>query len=546
MDMNTWKRRSVAYTGVLALSMFVFTVVYQYAMGVYERDPVTFLEAFQFVVETFTTTGYGAQSGWESAAVLSLVVVMDIAGTVMIFLALPVVAFPAFEEALSTTVPTAVENEHEDHVIVATYTPRVETLIAELDSRDIDWVIVEPDRERATDLYEDDYDVIHCDPDSTDGLDAANFSRARALVADVSDQVDASIVLTAKELNESVRVVSVVEEPDRARYHELAGADAVLTPRSLLGESLARKITASVTMDLGSTVELGQDFEIVELPVHRGADVAGETLAESGLRERAGVNVIGAWFDGEFESPPEPDSIVEAGSVLLMTGQEAQLERLADRTRSEVRRHTSGETLVVGHGEVGQTITNILDGVDLPHTVVDQEDKPGVDIVGDATDPAVLDRAGLDDARSVILAIPDDTAAEFTTLVVRDRSERVEIIARAEEAESGQKMYRAGADYVLALGTVTGRMVASAVLEDEDVISLDTQVEVVRTRAPGLVGHSLGDADVRARTGVTVVAVERNGDVVTDLDPEFRTRAGDELIVAGPDEATNRFTEVFG
>ena len=229
-----------------------------------------------------------------------------------------------------------------------------------------------------------------------------------------------------------------------------------------------------------------------------------------------------------------------------MTGQEAQLERLADRTRSEVRRHTSGETLVVGHGEVGQTITDILDGVDLPHTVVDQEDKPGVDIVGDATDPAVLDRAGLDDARSVILAIPDDTAAEFTTLVVRDRSERVEIIARAEEAESGQKMYRAGADYVLALGTVTGRMVASAVLEDEDVISLDTQVEVVRTRAPDLVGHSLGGADVRARTGVTVVAVERNGNVVTDLDPEFRTQAGDELIVAGPDEATNRFTEVFG
>ncbi|PSP69512.1 metal transporter [Halobacteriales archaeon QH_8_67_27] len=458
--MNTWKRRSVAYTGVLALSMFVFTVVYQYAMGVYERDPVTFLEAFQFVVETFTTTGYGAQSGWESAAVLSLV---------------------------------AVENGHEDHVIVATYTPRVETLIAELDSRDIDWVIVEPDRERATDLYEDDYDVIHRSPDSADGLDAANFPRARALVADVSDQVDASIVLTAKELDESVRVVSVVEEPDRARYHELAGADAVLTPRSLLGESLARKITASVTTDLGSTVELGQDFEIVELPVHRGADVAGETLAESGFSERAGVNVIGAWFDGEFESPPEPDSTVEAGSVLLMTGQEAQLERLADRTRSEVRRHTSGETLVVGHGEVGQTITNILDG----------------------TDPAVLDRAGLDDARSVILAIPDDTAAEFATLVVRDRSERVEIIARAEEAESGQKMYRAGADYVLALGTVTGRMVASAVLEDE-------------------------------RTGVTVVAVERNGDVVTDLDPEFRTRAGDELIVAGPDEATNRFTEVFG
>ncbi|WP_436923127.1 potassium channel family protein [Halosimplex amylolyticum] len=543
--MNTWQRRSVWYTGVLVLSMVVFTLLYQYGMAAYEGASLTFLEAFQFVVETFTTTGYGAQAGWESPLLLVLVIVMDISGTVMIFLALPVVAFPAFEDALSTTVPTAVENGLDDHVIVATYTPRVETLIAELDSRGVEWIIVEPDRDSATDLYEEGYDVIHADPDSANGLEAANFADARALVADVSDQVDASIVLTAKELDESIRVVSVVEEPDRARYHELAGADAVLSPRPLLGESLARKVTASVSTDLGGKVELGEDFDIVELPVHRGADLAGRTLAESGLRERASVNVIGAWFDGEFESPPEPDSVVEPGTVLLLTGEESQLERLADRTRSEVRRHTSGETIVVGAGEVGRKITAILDDVDLPYSVVDRDDGPGVDVVGDATDPDVLERAGLPSARSVILAIPDDTAAEFATLVVRDESERVEIIARAEEAESVQKMYRAGADYVLSLGTVTGRMVASAVLEDEDVISLDTQVEVLRTRAPGLVGHSLGDADVRAKTGVTVVAVKRNGEVLTDLGPDFRPQTDDELVVAGPDEATNRFTEVF-
>jgi Trk K+ transport system NAD-binding subunit len=229
-----------------------------------------------------------------------------------------------------------------------------------------------------------------------------------------------------------------------------------------------------------------------------------------------------------------------------MTGEDDQLQHLVDLVRAPVRRHASGETVVVGHGEVGKAITSVLDEADLPYTVVDQADGPGVDVVGDATDPEVLEAAGLPTARSVILAIPDDTAAEFATLVVRDEREQVEVIARTEESESVQKMYRAGADYVLALGTVTGRMVASAVLEEEDVISLDTQVEVVRTEAPGLVDQTLGDADVRARTGVTVVAVERNGHILTDLGPDFQTREGDELIVAGPDEATNRFTEVFG
>ena len=543
--MNTWQRRTLGYFAVISVVTLVYAAVYQYGMAAFESDPIRYLRALQFVVETFTTTGYGADSPWSSAPMLLIVIFMDISGTLMIFLALPVLFFPALEDALETTVPTAVDDGLADHVVIATYTPRVETLIAELDARDVEYVIVEPDRDVATDRYEAGDSVVHADPDSVAGLEGANLPAARALVADVSDEVDASIVLTAREVAEDVRLVSVVEEPDRARYHDLAGADVVLSPRPLLGESLARKVTASVRTDIDG-VEVGEDFDIVELPVHRGSDLAGDTLADSGLRERAGVNVIGAWFDGEFESPPHPDARIDPGTVLLVTGREDQLGDLADLARTRVRRHERGETIVVGHGEVGKNITRVLDGAGLPYTVVDEADGSDIDVVGDATDPEVLERAGVVDARSVILAIPDDTATEFATLVVRDRAAETEVIARAEEAESVRKMYRAGADYVLSLATVSGRMVASAVLESEDVISLDTQVEVVRTEAPGLVGDTLAQADVRARTGATVVAVERNGDLLTDLGPDFGVDSGDELVIAGPDEAINRFTEVFG
>jgi Trk K+ transport system NAD-binding subunit len=139
--------------------------------------------------------------------------------------------------------------------------------------------------------------------------------------------------------------------------------------------------------------------------------------------------------------------------------------------------------------------------------------------------------------------MPDDTTTEFATLVVRDISPETEIIARVEEIESVRKMYRAGADYVLSLATVTGRMIASTILEDEDVLSLDRQVEVVRTIAPELVGQTIGDADVRSKTGCTVVGVERDGTVLTDVGPEFSVEAGDELIVAGTDDGIQRFTE---
>jgi K+/H+ antiporter YhaU regulatory subunit KhtT len=84
-------------------------------------------------------------------------------------------------------------------------------------------------------------------------------------------------------------------------------------------------------------------------------------------------------------------------------------------------------------------------------------------------------------------------------------------------------------------------MLASLIVEETEVISFDTQIRVVRLSAPGLVGESLVEADVRARTGSTIIAVERDGNVLTDFDPSFVVADGDEVIVVGSDDAVDRF-----
>jgi Trk K+ transport system NAD-binding subunit len=540
--MDSWQRRTLQYVFGLAGVMVAYAVAYDAGMSAFEGSPVSFLHALQVVVETFTTTGFGSDAPWSTPEMNVLVIVMDLTGVVLIFLALPVLVFPLFEQAISSSPPASAPEGLADHVVICSLTPRGETLVSELDSWDVDYVVVEPDRERASDAYDEGYDVIHADPESVDGLEAARLPAARALVADGSDPVNTSVVLTAKEVAEDVRAVSVVDDPGRERYHRLAGADDVLSPRALLGEGLAAKVTTAVSTELGDAVEVGEDFEVAELPIHRGSDLVGRTVAESGIRERAGVNIIGAWFRGQFESPPAPDATLDGGTVLLVTGREDQLERLKDLTLSDVRQFRRGRTVVVGNGEVGATVAGALAEAGVPHTVLDRADAPGVDVVGDATDPESLADAGVEDARTVVLALPDDTVTEFAILVVRDLNPDIELVVRAEEAENVQKMYRAGADYALALATVSGRMLASTLLEEE-VMSLDKQVEVIRTKAPGLAGRTLGDADVRARTGCTVVGVERDGEVLTDIGPDFRVRSGDELVVAGTDEGINRFTE---
>ena len=182
-----------------------------------------FLESIQFAVEMFTTTGFGGDSPWESPQMNLFITVTDLLGMLLLVGALPVFVGPFIETVLSSSVPREPETPLEDHVVICSDTTRAQEFIGELDANGIPYVFVEPDGERASELYESGRNVIKADPETAAGLDTADLPAARALFADVSDRVDASIVLAAKEVAADVPVVSVVEDPDAATYHRLAG-----------------------------------------------------------------------------------------------------------------------------------------------------------------------------------------------------------------------------------------------------------------------------------------------------------------------------------
>jgi Trk K+ transport system NAD-binding subunit len=538
------KRRAAIYLAVTSLVILGYALLYQFAMATFEGVQVSYIEALEVVVQTFTTTGYGEDaSQWTTDAMFLLTTVMMLTGVVLIFLTLPLFLVPLVEESLRTDPPDSIHLS--DHVIICTFTPRGETLVEELESMGVPYVVVEDDRELARDLYTDGYTVVHGDPESVEDLIAAGAESATALVADDTDEKNASIILSAKQVSPDLRVISLIEDPTVADYHEYAGADRIVSPRRLLGESIASKASTTVTTELGGTIEIGEDFEIAELLVQQGSPLVGQSIAESRIRERTGANVIGAWFSGRFASPPSPDDVIDEHTALLVAGRDEQLEALKALTLSETRRHRGGSVIVAGYGEVGSTVADRLTAANVPRTVVDLEDRPGVDVVGDVTDRQTLEKAGVDDARSIVLTVDDDTTAIFATLVGRQVAPDVEIIARANESDSVPKLYRAGAEYVLALSTVSGRMLTSHLFEEE-VIAPNAQIEVIRTQAPDLAGQSLAEADVRARTGCTVIAVERDGELITEIGPDLVIRAGDDVVLAGRDEDVYRFNELGG
>ncbi len=538
------RRQAFLYLASFAGVIVLYTVAYMWGMATFEGKERTLIQAFSVVIETFTTTGFGVDApNWTTPQMHLLMVAMQISGVGLIFMALPVFVAPWVQEALRVSPPTTFDSV-ENHVVICGYSPRAETLIDEFESWDRKYVIIVRDRDEALDLYEQGISVIHGDPESADALRSVHVEDAYAVVADATDEQNASIALAVREVSETVRVISLVENPNLANYLKYAGADQVFSPRHLLGHSLAEKVTASVTADLGETVTIGEDFEILELSIQSGSEIAGRKLAESGIRERTGASIIGLWRRGEFQSSPSPTTELDESTILLVAGRETQLERLKEMTISDGHGPIRGSIIVAGYGEVGSTVQEAMQEKSMRTTVVDREEKSGVDVLGDVTDEDVLREAGVEYANAIIFALADDTTTIFATLIARELAPGVEIVARANETDNIGKLYSAGADYVLALETVSGRMLASTILEGEEIISPDKQIEILRTTAPRLSGQTLRDAAVRTRTGCTVIAIERDGEVITDLGPDFVVRPDDQLIIAGTDEDTNEFAEI--
>ncbi|WP_292373551.1 NAD(P)-binding protein [Methanosarcina sp. UBA411] len=112
-----------------------------------------------------------------------------------------------------------------------------------------------------------------------------------------------------------------------------------------------------------------------------------------------------------------------------------------------------GHLIVLGYGDVGKSIIEILSEGPFRFVVVDSNEKvfENVDfehLVGNGTDEDVLLAAGVKTASIEFVALNDDTNVIFSTLISRNMNPELTIVARANSVKSIDKIYKAGANYV--------------------------------------------------------------------------------------------------
>ncbi len=542
-SLNWWTRRLIYGSIALVVIVTSFTFLYQWGMFYFEGQERTLYQSLQIVIEIITTAGFGGDTEhWTTTGMNLIIVGMNLTAVLLIFVGLPLFVVPMFKKALERKVSRSTDLT--DHVIICSHSPSDEILTEELKDSDIPYLFIEKNEDTAEKLIDMGHEAIVGDPEKIETLKAANAEKARAIVADVSDATNPTIILSAKRVNPRIRVISMTREEEEERYHMLAGADYVVKSRKVLGESLANRALSSVAEKFSETIEVDTDLKIAELLVEEDSPIVGKKLEEVELFNKRKTTVIGIWNGGKFVVSPEPDTKIRENAILLVITETLYFPDL-DVRRIKTYHDKSNKVLVCGYGTVGPAAVNKLRNEGMEVETIDIKPGDEVDIVGDVTDVNTFLKADLQNTRSVILTLDNDPASVYATLIIKHRAPDVEIIARANSPETVWKLYNAGADFVLSLPMVAGEILASLIIKDRTIITPKTKLKFCRIQNDELAGKTMAELDIRKKTGATIVAVERDDTLLTKIDGEFTLQEKDIMIGVGDNRNINKLKELI-
>jgi voltage-gated potassium channel len=216
--------------------------------------------------------------------------------------------------------------------------------------------------------------------------------------------------------------------------------------------------------------------------------------------------------------------------LILLVG--TTVELLTERAREGYRqrrwrRRLNDHIIVCGYGTKGRSAIDEMLGrgversrivvIDTNPAAIDQANSDGLAVVvGDCSTTGVLERAGVRDASSVIVATDRDAATVLTTLTARELNPGATIASAVREEENTHLVREGGADSVISSSGGAGRLLglatqSPAVVEVlEDLLAVGAGLDIVeRSPRPDEL-----EAGPESAPGELVIAVARDGEMI--------------------------------
>lgn len=219
-----------------------------------------------------------------------------------------------------------------DHVVVCGFGRNGMQASERLKAYDRSFVIVEKDKE-VIDKHEDEVLFVEGDANDDEVLLKAGVERAQFLITALPDDAaNLFVVLSARQLNKQLFIISRASQVNSQKKLLLAGANKVIMPDKIGGDHMASLVVMPdlITFMDKLSMEGEHTTNLEEVAIEDFADqVECNSLRDLDLRRKTGCTIIGYIApDGEYIINPEADLKLQPNSKVIVLGRPEQIKKL--------------------------------------------------------------------------------------------------------------------------------------------------------------------------------------------------------------------------
>ncbi|WP_298931344.1 potassium channel protein [uncultured Allomuricauda sp.] len=319
---------------VWAFSLMLFVLLFG-VVGYKFISDFTWVEAIYMTIITVTTVGFSEVRPLDPDA--KIFTVFLIVTSVFIFgFALSVITeYLLGRNSLQILKKKKVKKKIDNlsnHVVVCGYGRNGMQAAERLKEYKMPFVVIERDKE-VVEHHEDDALFVEGDANEDEILYAAGIERAQYLITALPDDAtNLFIVLSARQLNKNLFIISRASQITSQAKLRLAGANKVIMPDKIGGDHMASLVVMPdlITFMDKLSMEGEHTTNLEEVEIEDFTDqIDCNSLRDLDLRRKTGCTIIGYIEpDGNYIINPEADLVLQPKGKVIVLGRPEQIRKL--------------------------------------------------------------------------------------------------------------------------------------------------------------------------------------------------------------------------
>ncbi|MCD4827021.1 MAG: potassium channel protein [Acholeplasmataceae bacterium] len=320
---------------IVLWGLFMITLIFGAAIGYTLILDVPFVDGLYMTIITISTVGYGEVALMTPLAKWFSIIFIIISVGMVGYLVKVIFDFIGennFNQAWRRKKMIQKIEKLKDHIIICGGGETGINVIKQLMKRDVKFVVIDNDPKIIESLVELECLYIFDDATKEEVLLQAGLTEAKGIITTLSTDADnVFVVLTAKQLNSNIHIISRFHEKSSEKKLIHAGANQTVSPDEIGGKKMAALMISPHVQyfvdNIIDTKDMSIDME--EVLIKESSGLVDKKLRDAKISEKAGLIVLAIRRDGDvFIFNPKADEVLRANDNMIVVGSSEQIDKL--------------------------------------------------------------------------------------------------------------------------------------------------------------------------------------------------------------------------